>query len=137
MFKLIKINNGRMNVPEMVNAPMDSTSEFKAHCLYYVSCGTLSTSKSEENDPPFIPIESVPIDSPQAYIRGYFVTEDMVFETTVEGQPVAGLVGTVLEGHYGDSGGIESLEPTPGTTALVLSDFSLFEDGKVTVALKW
>lgn len=137
MFKLIKINNGRMNVPEIVDAPMDSTLEFKAHCLYYLSSGTLSTSPSNETDPLFIPIESRPIDSPQAYIRGYFVTEDMIFETTVQGNPVPGCVGTVLEGHYGDSGAIECLEPTPGSTALVLSDFSLFTDGKVTVALKW
>lgn len=137
MFKLIKIKNGRTNVPELVDVPMDGTSEFRAHCLYYVSSGTLITSRITENDLPFIPIESFPIDSTSAYIRGYFVTEDMVFETKVYGKPVGGLVGTILEGHYGDGGSIDGLEPTEGTTAMVLSDFALFTEGLVSVALKW
>ena len=46
MFKLVKINGSKTNVPEITTFNIDGTTPYKAGALYFINDGTLSTEQA-------------------------------------------------------------------------------------------
>lgn len=77
MFKLVKLLNGKHCAPEIVEVRAFEPFNYIAGNMYFFETGALV---KEEGDKKFIPIESLPAKSGRENIKGFFVTEDMIFE---------------------------------------------------------
>lgn len=137
MFKLIKMIGTRTNVPEMTKVKIDPEISYREGCVYYIVYGKLATSYNETSDLLFIPIESIPAGSDKTHITGFIVTDDMVFETTIEGDlPVISDGSTICYKEDTDGTKCGTLAEFGEDIKLLNSDTAL-ADGKVLVALKW
>ena len=137
MFKLVKINGSKSNVPEITTFNIDGTTPYKAGALYFINDGTLSTEQAFTHDIKFIPIESIPENSGKTIIRGYIVNADMVFEAGVCSLSDSIQVGDLISVCFDDPEAITHLEGASGEDALLLCKDGVEKTGKVLVALKW
>lgn len=137
MFKLIKIKDGRINVPETEVLETDGVSEYRAGCVYFVGAAGVSNSKSSDFDPIFIPLETIPKNSGIKKLHGYFANSSMVFETKIYEGTSSLMVGTVICYHMNDNGDIDGAEANEGENLLLLSKDNIEHNGTVEVALKW
>ncbi len=111
MFKLIKINGSKNNVPELVKVPIDTTVKYTKGCLYYMWEGKLICPDLITRVLPFIPVETVEAGSGRTDILGYFVTHNMVFEAPIEGDlelPFVGAERDLLRAVSDDAIGVST-----------------------------
>ena len=104
MFKLIKINGARTNVPDIITIETDGVAEYRAGCVYFLSEGSLGMEALSEDELKFIPIENVKANSGQKFVRGYMVNADMIFETEIYGDFNTVGIGDKLCGHADEDG---------------------------------
>lgn len=134
MFKLIKILNSKSNAPEIISVPIDETQPIAAHALYFMRDGKLITQDPEEENIKFMPIESVPSNSGKKSVRGFIITEDMIFEAKVFGLYEDLAVGDGICVHTNDDGVIDCLEPLFGRDARIIYDAMYASTGKIFIA---
>lgn len=137
MFKLIKITNGRTNVPEPVKVKKGSIIDYVSGCVYYLSGNNVNDNQNEDDDLIFIPLETVKKSEGKNSIIGYIVSEGMVFETDMRGDCSAFGIGDTVNIFTDEKGTNCCVEATSGYQAKILNMDSVKEDGKVLVALKW
>lgn len=137
MFKLVKINGARTNVPEPTTFAVKTTENYLAGCIYYVNNDCVSVSPSSDVDLKFIPLETVKIGSGKKRICGYIVNEDMVFETNIYNDHTNAKVGNALLAYADDNGQLVGVDSETGYDALLLSKDEAKSGKKVLVALKW
>ena len=137
MFKLIKIVGARTNVPEPVSLHIDGVEEYFAGSCYFYTEGIVSNYLAKEDDIKFVPLESVPKNSGKTKITGYFVNENMVFETEIYGDHTAVKVGDTLLGYVNDDNNISAVAAETGYDVKLLSLDEAATTHKVLVALKW
>ena len=137
MFKLVKINGARINVPETMVFNIDGTATFTAGCLYYLTEEGLMNSPLSESDIKFIPIETVVKNSGKKKIHGFIVNDDMIFETDIQGDFNSVTPGLPLVARQDTNGSLCGVEASPGNDAMLISKESAAQNRKVLVALKW
>lgn len=138
MFKLIKMQNSRTNVPEIVKVNTDSTTYYRKGCVYFIVDGKAVPTYSTLSDIRFIPIEEIPKGTGKDKVAGYFVTEDMIFETQANGSSQASLkAGAFVDFECDQYGNNIATTSIAGEEVLVLSVDSITQDKKILVALKW
>ena len=137
MFKLIKINGARTNVPEPITFNASSDQTYLAGALYFLSEGSVSTSPASDIDLKFIPLETVEAGSGKTTVCGYIVTENMVFETDVYNDQTKAKVGSTLSAYADDNGQLVGVSSEAGYDAVVISRDEAKTKRKVLVALKW
>ena len=137
MFKLVKIIGARTNVPEPTYVNIDPEREYLAGCFYYFTEGKITTYPVSQDDLKFIPLETLPANSEKTKIFGYFVTENMVFETDILGDYTAVKIGNTLLAHYDENDNICAVEAEVGYDIKLLSMDEADTRKKVFVALKW
>ena len=84
MFNLIKITNGRSNVPEPARLKTTGEISYVAGCVYYLAVNDVLNAPETEDDLLFIPLENVDVSEGKKTVLGYIVTEGMVFETEIK-----------------------------------------------------
>ncbi len=90
MFKLIKINNARINVPEPVRLTLGSSVTLERGTPVILKGGTLSAvTAASEALPTHVTL--APVNGTEALV--YELTPDAVLEVTVSGSPTALTVG--------------------------------------------
>ena len=137
MFKLVKIIGARTNVPEPTYVNIDGTSSYLAGCFYYFTEGKIATYALSEDDLKFIPLETVPENSGKKQIFGYFVTENMVFETDIYGDYTAVQEGNTLLARFDEKDNFYAVDADVGYDVKLLSMAEASTRKKVLVALKW
>lgn len=140
MFKLIKILNSASNVPEPVYANKTANMTCTAHCVYYVRNGKLTTDlpmNSEQKDLLFIPLETVKSSDNKTKVFGYYVTDDMIFETTVEGNPSNVQLGNGMTFHVDMSGNYSAVTDIVGIDARAIDLLNIPNDNKILVSLNY
>lgn len=81
MFKLVKLLNGKHCAPEIVEVRAFEPFNYIAGNMYFFETGCLIKEMVDGYDnKKFVPIESLPANSGRENIKGFFVTEDMIFE---------------------------------------------------------
>ena len=142
MFKLIKITGGTSNVPEPTYVNVNGITPYVAHCAYHVYSGTVSCASSENmelRDLKFIALETLPTNSGKKRLCGYYVTENMIFETDFHGNPSGIGAGDCLSFYvdenceYNNSG----VRDLPGNDARIIDSTNIAKTGKVLVALQF
>ena len=137
MFKLIKIKNGKTNVPELIKVKNGGMIDYTAGCVYYLTEGNVATNKLNDYNPIFIPVESVKMSEEKFNITGYIVTENMVFETDMKTEYYLADVGDAVNFVKDDDGNNVCVGGEKGNQALLLNVDNARQNGKVLVALKW
>ncbi len=137
MFKLIKITNGRTNVPEPVKTKTSGQIDYVAGCIYYLAQNDVNPTPATEDDLMFIPLENVYKSERKKYITGYIVTEGMVFETEIKNDHTLVGVGDTICLFTDSSGQTVCVEATYGEEAKILNMDNAADSKKVLVALKW
>lgn len=137
MFKLIKIMNGRTNVPEPVKMKTSGQVDYLAGCVYYLAQNDVHTTPVSENDLMFIPLENAYKSDGKKHVTGYIVTEGMVFETEIRNDYTMVGVGDTVCLFTNSSGQIVCVEAIYGEEAKILNMDTTADNGKVLVALKW
>ena len=137
MFKLIKINGARTNVPEPILVTAKNNETYIAGAVYYLCEGGISTSPASEVDLKFIPLETVTADSGKKKVCGYIVSEGMVFETDIYNDFNNAKVGNSLMFYADGDGNFIGVDSEAGYDALLLSKDEAKTKRKVLVALKW
>ena len=137
MFKLVKINGARTNVPEPIILNIDGTTPYLAGCVYYLAEGTISTSPSSESDLKFIPLETIAENSEKNKLSGYIVNENMIFETDIYNNFNNAKVGNALAIYSDDAGNLIGVDSSAGYDAMLISKDEAQSKRKVLVALKW
>ena len=137
MFKLVKINGARTNVPETITFAVKNTENYLTGCLYYVNNDYVSSTPSSEDDLKFIPLETVKAGSGKKKICGYVVTDNMVFETDIYNDYTSAKVGSALLAYTDDDGHLVGVDSESGYDAMLLSKDEAKSRKKVLVALKW
>ncbi len=137
MFKLIKITNGRSNVPEPVRLKMSGAISYAVGCVYYLAQNDVHSAQATEDDLLFIPLENVDKSEGKKTVLGYIVTDRMVFETDIKNDySLMGVGDTIC--LYSDSHGNNTcVEAVYGEQAKILNMDTVGTDGKVLVALRW
>ena len=137
MFNLIKINGARTNVPEPIILDIDGVKPYTAGNLYFIGDDTVSNLPFSAYDLKFIPLETIPANSGKKKICGYFVNENMIFETEIYGDFTSILVGNILAGHTDANEDICGAEGSLGEDIMLISKAEVKAKHKVLVALKW
>lgn len=137
MFKLVKINGSKTNVPEITTFKIDGSASYKAGAIYFINNGTLSTEQAFSYDIKFIPIETIPENSGKTIIHGFIVNSDMVFETEICSLSDSVQVGDLISACFNDPDSITHVEDALGEEALLLCKDGVEKTNKVLVALKW
>ena len=85
MFKVVKIINGKTNVPESMTLQVDSTLPYSSGAIYYYVDGCLRTDKSMASDEPkkYILLDSREENDSRGTAPCYAVNENMIFEVDV------------------------------------------------------
>lgn len=90
MFNLIKILNGRLNVPEIVEVKVYVDSyehEYGIHagCVYYIESSSIVSYPSSSKPIMFIPTENIPVSeyTDPLKIKGFYPDSNMIFETEI------------------------------------------------------
>lgn len=137
MFKLIKITNGRSNVPEPVRLKTSGIISYTAGCVYYLAQNDVHSAQATEDDLMFIPLEDVDKSEGKKTVLGYIVTDGMVFETDIKNDySLMGVGDTIC--LYTDSNGKNTcVEAIYGEQAKILNMDTVGTDGKILVALRW
>ncbi len=137
MFKLKKILNGsRINVPETVKIQINSGEKIDKGSLYYVTTDGITKTKPAANIRSYkiIALESAPEDMAEEFIKCFIVTEDMVFESKIEGD-----ANDLYTGQYvafaASSGGYTKIYANEGSDALVLSTEELMTRGVADIKI--
>ncbi len=136
MYKLLKISSGsRMNVPETEIIPVRTSKTLEPGDIYFISDGTLQQNiPATQNRVAFMVTEKVPVTSMSLkHVKGFYVTEDMLFETTYYGgAPYDFVENSVvnMDYFYGSSGCLTTM----GEDALV-TDISRVYEGIIRVKL--
>ena len=89
------------------------------------------------NDTKVIPLEHIPENSGKKTLRGYFITEDMVFETPVSGDLNNITVGKYVDCNVDAATNIIGVTNYTGTFAMILNKDAAKSEQKVLVALKF
>ncbi len=137
MFKLIKILGGRTNVPEIISLRAEEYTEYRANCVYYLAEGIVNTTCYSGSDPIFIPIENIAADDHKPYVRGYFVSEEMIFETNMAGELGEVGVGSFVAPNIDESEITVGVTSDAGYFAVIVSMDEVLDDGKVLIRFKW
>lgn len=137
MFKLIKITNGRTNVPEPVKMKISGQIDYLAGCVYYLAENDIHQSPVTEDDLMFIPLENIYMNGGKTHITGYIVTEGMVFETDIKNDYTLVGVGDTICLFVDSAGQTVCVEATLGEEAKILNMDTVADNRKVLVALKW
>lgn len=137
MFKLIKIINGRTNVPEPIKMKTSGQIDYLAGCVYYLAEGDVHNAQTTEDDLMFIPLESVYKSEGRKRVTGYIVTDGMIFETEIQNDYSLIGVGDTICVFADSAGNNTCVEAVYGEQAKIINMDSVDEDGKVLVALKW
>lgn len=137
MFKLIKITNGRSNVPEPVRLKTSGAISYAAGCVYYLAQNDVHSAQATEDDLMFIPLENVDKSEGKKTVLGYIVTEGMVFETDIENDYSLMGVGDTICLYTDSLGNNSCVEAVYGEQAKILNMDTVGTDGKVLVALRW
>ena len=120
MFKLIKIMNTGVNVPEIEKFPCDPHSPLDVgSCLLYdSSCGMVNA--SNETDPP-THILARAINKGDCWAYCYRVSPQMIFEVPVTGDPTALYNGMSVELLVESGHGVCTVTDTEGGPAMIYS----------------
>ena len=137
MFKLVKINGARINVPETFVIDIDGTTPYTAGCLYFIAYGGISNQPYEEGSFKFIPLETIPKNSGIKKLRGFIVNSDMIFETEIAGGTLNVGLGDIIAACKNSDGDMDSVDSLHGSDAKLISKDSALIDRKVLVALEW
>ena len=137
MFKLVKITGARINVPELAVVDIDGTSPYFFGCCYYFTQGTVLSYPTNEDDLKFIALEEIPQNSGKKTLLGYFVTENMVFETEIYNDHTKVKVGDSLLLYSNTLGHSIGADAEVGYDMKLLNKDEAATTGKVLVALKW
>ena len=137
MFKLVKINGARTNVPEPIILNTDGNTAYLAGAVYYINENTISTSALSDVDLKFIPLETVAANSGKNTLYGYIVTENMVFEADIYNDYTKAKVGNTLLAYADNDGNLIGVDSSSGYDAMLLSKDEAKTKRKVLVALKW
>lgn len=137
MFKLIKIINGRTNVPEPVKMKTNGQTDYLAGCVYYLAEGDVHSAQTNEDDLMFIPLENVYKSEERKSVIGYIVTDGMVFETDIKNDYSFMGAGDTICIFTDSSGHNTCVDAVYGEQAKILSLDNTDKNGKVLVALKW
>ena len=137
MFKLVKIKDSRTNVPEPEIFETSGVDEFIPGLVYYITKTGISMNSSGDDNTKIIPLEYIPADSGIKRLRGYIVTEDMVFETDIYGDTSGVKVGKRVCGYVDAETRLIGVDAYEGTEAMILNTTSMKDERKVLVALKF
>ena len=137
MFNLIKITNGRSNVPEPVRLKTTGAISYVAGCVYYLARNDVYNAQETEDDLLFIPLENVDESEGKKTVLGYIVTEGMVFETEIKNDYTLIGVGDTICFYTDNNGNNTCVEAVYGEQAKILSMDTTETNGKVLVALRW
>ena len=156
MFNLIKILNGRLNVPEIteVSVYIDQEEGLRAGCVYYIEHSFIHSDRTESDAIIFIPVENI---SHINYggtvkVKGFYPESNMVFETEIgftEDDYVEDEDGNMVEPEKievkcGDTLSFgkqnyqnDSLRYEYGSDAKVIDNTDYESTSKLLVLLKW
>ena len=136
MFKLIKIINGRGNVPEPQYLKCDGKVPYYKGCLYFVSAGEAGSTAISETDMKFISLETIPENSGKTEVCGFIVNENMVFETDCYNDSDEIAEGDIVMIYQDDKGENVGVEAVSGVDARIIDKSTSKINGKVLVTLK-
>lgn len=137
MFKLIKITNGRTNVPEPITVKTSGQISYAEGCVYYLAQGDVHAAQATEDDLIFIPLKSVDKSEGKNSVLGYIVNEGMVFETEIKNDYTLMGVGDTVSLFSDSDGNNSCVEAVYGEQAKIINMDTASIDRKVLVALTW
>ena len=137
MFKLVKMLNGKYCAPEIVEVKMVRTFPYFAGAMYFYESGSLVRDMpGGDHIKKFIPIESLPMNSGKGTIKGFFVSEDMIFEADVEEDEEIIDTTFTYDCYYGDEDHCIGVSTSMGSFATILDASEQRTRGKVLVYFK-
>ena len=87
MFKLVKILNSGVNVPEPVKVQYVGSRIIKSGCIYYWNQGTISCDKIADNDDLIYVLQNANKGGEKTYVCCYVIKPNMIFEVDVYDKP--------------------------------------------------
>ena len=132
MFKLIKILNSGVNVPEPCRLKKDSAAEIKMGAALILNSGN-ATNCSSTTRPEYIALEDGKIGND--YVMAYAISENMIFEAPVTESPESltdGVSVTLAKDGNGAATGV-SATTASGVAKIVSLDGAANAGDKVTV----
>ena len=137
MFKLIKILGAKCNAPEIVEVE----TEFGFECIpgrfYNLDGGSMFDCDGDETSLMFAPIERVTGKGTGTVIKvkGYYVTEDMVFETKLYGGLGNIRSGSLISPYQNDVDIVMGVSSAVGTFDYVMDTKDYENTGNITVRI--
>lgn len=135
MIKLKKILGARCNAPEIVEIETEIGGECRPGQFYFLYGHKLLDHDGTEQKAVFVPIETVIGDGQLTKIKGYYVTEEMIFEGKLYGNFAGIGIGDCVEPHLNDANIIDGVAVTEGMFAFIVSIDEYSETGNVTFRL--
>lgn len=83
MFKLVKILGSNSNVPEPIKIDVDVSNNLEAGCIYYIDNCSIIAEPGNWYAPMVCALQDVIISDCTVTGLCFFITPDMIFETTV------------------------------------------------------
>jgi len=133
MFKLVKLLNGKHCAPEIVEVRAFEPFNYVAGNMYFFRSGALVKELNEKGDKKFIPIESLPAKSGRETIKGFFVTEDMIFEVDLGEGDEELCVTYFYDCQYDSNEHCVGVARVPGSFATVLDASEQYTRNKALV----
>ena len=135
MFKLIKILGARYNAPEIVEIEAELSGNCDAGYFYFLDNYGIFPHTGDETTNVFVPIETKEGDGSVTRIKGYYVTDDMVFEGKLYGSVDALYVGAPVSAHVNDGLVLDGISGSSGEFARIMSIEDYEATGNVTFRL--
>ena len=134
MFKLVKILGKGNNVPEIItiNAPIGC--HVKKNAVYFITGDNISSLRESDVLVKFIPIEDLPEEHERKKVRGYIVTQDMIFEAPTQGDFSEKYVGDGFSFHEDSNNDLVAIMPDNGGDGTIISTDDYAKTGKVLVS---
>ena len=134
MFKLKNILGAKNNVPEIVNIKVGYGSPILEGCIYFIANGSISIERPEK-PVRFLAMETLEEGHTKEKVRGFVVTDGMIFEANADSSISIANIGDPLSfarDERGNITGVCTLDNGDGNSEGILFSRS---SGKVDVLL--